>query len=183
MMCVCYSIRKYVQYSLYYIARLCDCFSSINYRTEILDEDENADFEFKPPCLITSCKACVFVEDLVPSEQSPCVSCEVDDEACMIAYGQCIMRYLKFITVKVSTATAYTREKSLCSDSILVRGRFFQTAHLTYWTISSINYAAIGEFTITQWQKGTCSVQGSPVTQEECAWCEQIATGMFTHSN
>lgn len=117
MMCVCYSIIIHIlyMYSLYYIARLrdCDCFSSINYRTEILDEYENADFEFKSPCLITSCKACVFVEDQAPSEWSPCVSCEVDDEACMIAYGQCVMRYLKFITVRVSATTAYTHERQV----------------------------------------------------------------------
>ena len=78
--------------------------ASINYRTQILGEDESGDSELKPQCLITSCKACVFVEDLMPRELLPCVSCAVDDEECMIAYGQCVMQYMEFITVTVSTS-------------------------------------------------------------------------------
>lgn len=65
----------------------------------MLDKDESANSKLR--CYTTSCKACVFVEDLV---RSPCNSCDADDTECMIAYGQCVKEYMRFITVTVSTS-------------------------------------------------------------------------------
>lgn len=87
----CYHIHPVYRYFLY--MEFC------HYRTEMLDKDESADSEIR--CYTTSCKACVFVEDLA---RSPCDSCDADDTECMIAYGQCVKKYMRFITVTVSTS-------------------------------------------------------------------------------
>ena len=126
--------------------------ASVNYRTQILGEDENADFKFKPQCLITSCKACVFVEDLVPSEQSPCVSCEVDDEECIIAYGQCVMRYMKFIEVKVSTLHCCLHTVKARVDILITALSVDASSYISAFNSLDFfcHYAAIGKFTISQ---------------------------------
>ena len=83
----------------------------------MLDKDENADSKFH--CYTTSCKACVFVEDLI---RSPCDSCDTDDVECMMAYGQCVKRYMRFITVTVSNIIPHYcmhMHKSYSRDIIL----------------------------------------------------------------
>lgn len=65
----------------------------------MLNKDESADTKLQ--CYTTSCKACVFVEDLA---RSPCDPCDADDVECTIAYGLCVKNYMKFITVTVSTS-------------------------------------------------------------------------------
>lgn len=81
----------------------------------------------------------------------------------MIAYGQCVMRYMKFITVTVSTSHCSIHTTEACTGVLIAS---LSVCSLLKYIAGLFLSAAIGKFTITQRQKGTDSVQGSHVAKQ-----------------